>query len=294
MTTDELLTKKKQAFVSKRKPQIIRGTKLAPNAAIEDRYYREMQSLILQMTRTTRRRVLQLFKSETATEFFAMDESVSAQAKLITNQLTKKFVQLFSAEAQGMAEGFLKDSDRASSGALHESLKALSGGLSLKTTVLTGELREVISASITENVGLIKSIPQKYMAEMQGAVMRSITSGRGLQDLVPFFDRYEKITTRRARLIASDQTRKVYSALNAGRMEKLNLDKYEWLHSGGGVEPRRLHLHLAGKICSLKNPPVIQYAKGAQPEVRGKPGDLPGCKCTMRPVIDFGTEKGEK
>ena len=122
---------------------------------------------------------------------------------------------------------------------------------------------------------------------MTGAVMRSITTGKGVADLVPFFDRYEGITIRRARIIANDQTKKAYSNMNAIRMQKLGVDKYEWVHSSGGQEPRELHLHLNGSICSLKDPPIIQYAKGNQPEIRGKPGDLINCRCTMRPIIDF-------
>jgi hypothetical protein len=35
---------------------------------------------------------------------------------------------------------------------------------------------------VTENVGLIKSIPTQYLGGVQGAVMRSITTGNGMQD----------------------------------------------------------------------------------------------------------------
>jgi len=294
MTDEFTLTKKKQQRVEQRKPEILRGTKLAPNVGIEQKYYKDLEVLIIQMTRQCKREVLKFFRSDTAKEFYAADDSISSQARIITNQLTKKFSQLFADRAEGIATSMINSNDKASSSSLHQSLKELSGGLTLKTSVLTGDLKEVVKASITENVGLINSISTKYLTEMQGAVMRSITSGQGLADLVPFFERYEGITRRRAVFIATDQTRKVYGALNAGRMEKLDLDEYEWLHSAGGAEPRELHEALSGKVCSLKNPPIIQYAKGNQPQVRGKPGDLPGCKCTMRPVVTFAQMRGEK
>lgn len=284
----DLLTKKNQEWVAKRKPDMLRGTVLNYNAALYDQYSKALVALVLQMTNQCEREIIRYFKSDAAKEFFAQDESVASQSKILTNKLTEKFQQLFARKAQGLAEAMVSQADKASSASLHNSLKQLSGGLSLKTTVITGPMKEVMTASVAENVGLIKSISQKYMTDMQGAVMRSISTGNGLQDLVPFFEKHKGITIRRARFIASDQTKKAYSNLNEHRMQKLGLDKYEWIHSGGGAEPRELHLRLNGKICSLSDPPIIQYAKGNQPEVRGKPGDLPGCRCKMKPVIDFG------
>jgi uncharacterized protein with gpF-like domain len=73
-------------------------------------------------------------------------------------------------------------------------------------------------------------------------------------------------------------------------MDKLGIDKYEWLHSAGGQKPRQLHQHMSGKTYSLSNPPIIQQAKGSQPEVRGKPGDLINCRCRMVPIIQFEEE----
>jgi SPP1 gp7 family putative phage head morphogenesis protein len=289
----DILTKKKQEWADKRKPEILRGTKLSYNASLQDRYFRAINALVLQMAAECEKKVLRLFEAQKDNPVFATDDSIASQAKILTNQLTATFQQLFERRAQGLAESMVSQADRTSSANLHESLKTLSGGLSLKTTVLTGPLKEVMKASVTENVKLISSISQDYLTQMTGAVMRSITTGNGLQDLVPFFQRYKGVTIRRARLIANDQTKKVYGNLNAHRMQKLGLDKYEWLHSSGGAEPRELHQHLNGKICSLSDPPIIQYAKGNQPEVRGKPGDLINCRCTMRPVIDFNQNRDE-
>ena len=47
---------------------------------------------------------------------------------------------------------------------------------------------------MTENVGLIKSIPAQYLNGVQGAVMRSITTGNGMQDLVPYLQKHKGIT----------------------------------------------------------------------------------------------------
>lgn len=90
---------------------------------------------------------------------------------------------------------------------------------------------------------------------------------------------------RHARNVAMDQTRKVYSNVNAARMQALGVKKFEWVHTGGSQHPRKDHQELSGKVFSLDDLPVIGVMYGN--EVRGKPGDLPYCRCTMRPIVSF-------
>lgn len=295
MTTKKTLTlsKKRQDWVKQFKPTaVLQGTALNYNFAVSDRYARALVSLVKQMTAQTNREIISHFKTEHAEEFFSEDASISSSSRILTNSLMKKFNQLFAAKAPKLAVKMIDDSDKASSSALHESLKSLSGGMTLNTKVLTEQMGDIISASITENVSLIKSISSEYFTDVQGAVMRSITTGNGLADLIPFLKQHEGVTLRRATLIASDQTKKIFVNLNAARMKKLGVSRYKWIHSHGGQEPRKLHEQLAGNIFSLEDPPVIQYAKGSLPEVRGKPGDLINCRCRMQPVISF--DEGEE
>ncbi|KAF9396648.1 hypothetical protein CPC16_010967, partial [Podila verticillata] len=63
--------------------------------------------------------------------------------------------------------------------------------------------------------------------------MRSITSGNGLEDLIPFLQAQEGITRRRARNIALDQTRKAYNGFNRARCVGAGVTHGEWIHSGG-------------------------------------------------------------
>lgn len=293
--TDKILTKKRKAWVAKNRPNVIYGTALHTNAGVQERYARKLTQLIKQMTRQTRRDVLALFKTEASKKFFAMDANVGSEARKVTNSIAKRFNQLFARRSKGLAETFTKDTDRASSAAVYQSLKELSGGLSLKTKVITGPMKEVMTAQVAENVALIRSISVDYQNQIQGAVMRSITTGNGLEDLVPFLDKYEEMTVKRARLIASDQTKKAMGNLNAERMRKIGVTDYEWVHSAAAKEPRELHVQYDGQIFSLLKPPIIQYAKGSLPEVRGKPGDLINCFCTMRPIVKFddGEEDAE-
>lgn len=279
-----LLTKKRQQWVDTFKPsKVLRGTPLNYNAGDESRYVIELTALVKQMTAQTQKSVVKLFKTHHAQDGMAMDASVVSQARILMNSLTQKFEQLFGRKADPMATRMMDNTDKSSKSSLHSSLKELSGGLSLKTDVMTGPMKEVFSASVQENVGLIKSIPAQYLTEVQGAVMRSITTGQGLADLIPFLKSHEGMTIRRARNIALDQTRKAYNQLNKGRMAAVGIRKYEWLHTAGSQKPRQLHIQMSGNIYSLDDPPVIDDNTGE----RGIPGQAINCRCRMVPVIEF-------
>ncbi len=88
---------------------------------------------------------------------------------------------------------------------------------------------------------------------------------------------------RRANMIALDQTRKAMSNLSQGRLEKIGMKKYRWLHTGGSVEPRELHKRMSGNIYSWDAPPVIDEKTGE----RGHPATAINCRCVAIPVIDF-------
>lgn len=284
------LSKERREHLRRHSPKKIKGRPLHYSAAAAERYKYRLDSLILQMTRTTRRNIEHLFKQPTARAYFeAHDASISSQSKILVSEMKRRFQQLFDRRASALAGSMVDDAQRTSAQSLQSSLNALTGGLTIKTSMITPGMRDIMKASIAENVSLIKSIPSQYFTQIEGEVMRSITSGNGLQDLLPAMQKYEGITLRRAQLISRDQTKKVYSNLNASRLKNIGMDKYEWQHSAGDVEPRPLHLEYSGRVFSLSDPPVIQYAKGSLPEVRGKPGDLINCTCIMIPIIEFDT-----
>lgn len=279
----KILTKRKQAWVQKRKPEVLQGDPLNPSAAVGLRYAQNIVAQIEQMTQEVEREIKKLFDSDHAQEYFAEDATTSAQARILTNFLLKKFNGRFAKKAKPMAESFANQADKASSASVHSSIQKLSGGLSLPTSALTPDMKEILSATITENVGLIKSISQKYLTDVQGAVMRSITTQTGAVDLLPILLKSKEITLRRANLIALDQTRKAMGNLGKARMENIGIEEYKWLHTGGSDHPRHLHQKMSGNIYRFDNPPVIDERTGE----RGIPGQAIYCRCRMVPVIKF-------
>jgi SPP1 gp7 family putative phage head morphogenesis protein len=282
MPTKPLLTRKRETWAAARTgPQVFKGTKLNYNASSTDKYVQALAGLVKQMTAQTIREVTKLY--EIGATDSAMDANIASQARILTNKLTAKFDALFGRKAKTLAENMVNAADKNSKSALHSSLKTMSGGLSLKTNLLNQPLKTVITASVAENVALIKSIPAEFLQQVTGVVLRSITTGQGVADVIPALQKYEGVTLRRARNIALDQSRKAYNSINKERMQAVGLQRFEWVHSGGGQKPRELHIEMSGNIYSFDDLPIIDERSGE----RGIPGQAINCRCTMIPVVEF-------
>lgn len=274
------VVKKRKAWVDRFKVPLVKGTPLHVSEAIGARYAQRLTRLIDQMTREARRDIIASLR-ENLPEDSVQDASPANQVQIVFNALMKKWDQAFGRIASEYAWGFIDDVSKDSARKLDVSLKELSGDLTLDTSVLTGPLHDMIDASVKENIALIKRVPSKYFDQMQGEVMRSIQMGNGLQDLIPAFEKREVQVRNWAQNVALDQTRKAFNGINAGRMQALGMDEYEWIHGGGSNHPREYHRdELNGNIYKLSEPPIIDKRTGE----RGKPGQLPFCRCTMRPV----------
>lgn len=281
------LTAKRSAWAAKRtEAPSFRGDPLQHNAAVAVRYVGALSGLTAQMTAQVKREILRLYKTDAAASHFGQDATIASQSRILMSSLGARFNDLFAKKSKPLAESMVEGASKAGGSALHASLQKLSGGMSLKTSLNSPALGEITKAAIAENVSLIKSIAAEYLQKVEGAVMRSITTGNGLQDLIPALEAYEGQTHRRAKNIALDQTRKVYNSVNKGRMEALGVKKFMWHHSGGGAHPREDHVDMDGKVYSFDNLPIIDQRSGE----RGIPGQAPNCKCTMSPVFDFSKD----
>lgn len=276
------LTRRKQAWVGQFKPDLLRGTPIMPNISTAHRYYESMAALIERMTDDTEKQLVAFFKEPHAKEYFAQDASVASGLRIITNGLQSKYNGLFLTKSKPLAEKAAKEWDKNSAASVQSSIQKLAGGLTIGRLDATGDVGEILTATIAENVGLIKSIASKYLDEVQGAVMRSVTTGNGLEDLVPFLKKYKGVTLRRAHLIALDQTRKATAGLSLGRLLKVGVEEGTWRHSGGSDHPRKTHQAMSGKPFKLS-----EGLYDADLKRFVQPAELPYCRCFFIPQINF-------
>jgi uncharacterized protein with gpF-like domain len=147
---------------------------------------------------------------------------------------------------------------------------------------MTRGMQDAMNATIKENVALIKSIPQQYFLEVEGIVMRGFTKGRDLQLITEELQKRYGITSRRAANIARDQSNKLTATTEQARRVELGLFEAEWIHSGGGKEPRQSHVK-AGKEkrrfdvcegCLIDGEYIL-------------PGEKINCRCGSRVILPF-------
>ena len=276
-----------------------RGSVLTPNAAIEQEYAAAILTLIRRMSDETKKAMQAVFagerpslEPEVAMDAADVPTGVGTQARVALNALMDKYEPIFNRWAKKATQRMMDRTAKNSGVTLGLSLRQMSAAVRLDATKLSPRTQDIIRAGTAEATSLIKLIPAKYLTNVQGAVSRSITTGNGMADLVPFLEKQYQGNVKHARFVAHDQVRKAYNNVNASRMTDLGLRTYEWIHTGGAKEPRKLHEQLSGKVCSLDDPPYIGEMYG-QP-VYGKPGDLPGCRCRMRPILDFGDDEDDE
>ena len=218
-----------------------------PNVGTEIAYQAKLDALIGRMSRAVERAVRATWRAKPPV--LASDESSPAAFRALFGRLGQEWERKFSEFAQGESRKFagqaVGGADRAFAAALRKA------GFTVKFR-MTPAANEVMQATIAEQVGLIKSIPEQYLTQVQGAVMRSVQVGRDLGSLATELQDQFGVTKRRAALIARTQNNMATAAIVRARQDELGITKAVWLHSAGGRQPRRTHVANNGKVYDVQ------------------------------------------
>lgn len=209
----------------------------------------------------------------------AMDDIPADMLKKTIAELTKRWLRRFDKAADELAEYFALGVSKRTDQQFRAILKR--SGLSVDF-VMTKAQRDIAKATVQANVSLIKSIPQQYLGKVEGAVMRSVQTGRDVGGLVKELQAAHGVTRKRASLIARDQNNKATSSFNRARQQELGITQARWKHSFAGKEPRPSHLK-AGRDGVVYN-----IAEGWYDPDEGRniqPGELINCRCTSQSII---------
>src|SRR5699024_2966303 len=265
------LTKKREKWAQNRKNAKLVGKPLVYPASVSQQYERQLDALIKRMRREYERDIEKLYERFDA---LTMDDSIASQARIILNELGRKWEEIFNRASKDITDGFISRLDKFAKRDAARSLEELSGGLTINVPQWPGELQDKITAAVNSNVKLIRNIPEEYRLRIEGIVNRSIESGqKGSQSVFNELMKTGEMSEKRAKLIATDQTRKVTSAMATERMKAAGVERWRWVHSGGGKEPRELHLQLNGKEFRYDEEPPVIDTDGT----RGYPGQLINC-----------------
>jgi len=145
------------------------------------------------------------------------------------------------------------------------------------------ELNTVSRALIAENVNLIKKIPQQYLSDVEGIVLRGVSMGRNLKYIREELDKRYDITTKRANLIARDQLDKATQAIQRTRDKEIGITEGIWVHMPGQKTSRKTHIAMNGKQFKLEGDDKGLYDTDVKRNVI--PSELPACRCCYRAVL---------
>lgn len=249
-----------------------------PNAGIEAEYRRRLDALIREMAASVEYWLTSTYRQNTP-RIIAEDETPADALRRSMKDLSKRWLKRFDEMSTKLAEHFTQSVEKRSTAAMKKIMK--DGGWTVFFQI-TPAMRDVIDATVHENVALIKSIPQQYLSQVEGIVMRGVQNGRDLGVVSKELQERLGVTRRRAALISRDQNNKATASLSRARQLELGLDEAVWVHSGGGREPRPTHLK-AGREQTRYKISEGWYDTAVGHKIQ--PGELINCKCVGRPVI---------
>jgi len=185
------------ATTTPRRNEPLRGGVLNPNAAIEQQFTASILAMVRRMAEETKKTLLDVFADAAHDAMDAGERegaieghsNISSQARIAMNQLVERYEPLFARIAKKATKRMMDRTIQNSRVTLGASLREISASVSIDAKSMSPALLDVITASTNEAVGLIKIIPTNYLQKVQGAVMRSITTGNGLKDLTPFLEK---------------------------------------------------------------------------------------------------------
>jgi len=207
----------------------------------------------------------------------AQDEAPSIVLRRIIRALIRRWQKSWNDGADILARYFAQKVQFRTDAALKAALKQ--AGWAIKFT-MTPAMRDILQATIGANVGLIRTIPQQYLAQVEGAVMRAAQTGGDLKQLTDDIEKLRQVTRRRAAFIALDQINKATASMTQARQLSLGFKTAIWRHSHADKEPRPTHIGNDNKPFDLK----LGWFDPAEGK-RILPGQLIGCTCFHQVVL---------
>jgi SPP1 gp7 family putative phage head morphogenesis protein len=136
-------------------------------------------------------------------------------------------------------------------------------------------LKDFVQLFTESNVGLIKSIPDKFFGEIESMVREAAVTGLRPEDFADDIEERFGVSESKARLLARDQVSKFNGELTRIRQGRLGIISYFW-RSSKDERVRESHAAQEGQEYKWDDPP----------SETGHPGQDYQCRCTAEPNIE--------
>ena len=180
--------------------------------------------------------ILKEHYSNTANDSIANDSDIAGKVKSSFDDIIKKSEVTYK-PAEELSKSYVEKINSYNRSKIIKSVNtdkqdsSLFGRVDFLSMMDREGIKDAVSLAINENVGLIRSIPQQYLANIQKAVYANLTGNLGYKSLIDAINDCGHKETSRAQLIARDQTAKVNSSLDRIRSQNLGCVGYQWITS---------------------------------------------------------------
>jgi SPP1 gp7 family putative phage head morphogenesis protein len=257
------------------KPIVLKDVK--PNIGIQAWYKQQLESMLDQMFSSYSYFLKASSKKEynALESMFAQDASQSDEIRKMLKTLGVRWSKKYEAAAKIISESFVERGLKYNDSTFAKKLKDAGFTVDFKMSKV---MREAFEAQVQSNVGLIKSIQEKFHSDIEQRVWESVKVGGDVGAIAKGIEDTYGLTKKRARLIARDQNAKAHGLFEAVRRRELGLTKAIWVHSTAGKVPRESHVKANGKEYNIEEGMYIdgEYIF---------PGQKINCRCTSRAII---------
>lgn len=250
-----------------------------PSAAVAAWYTECLQTLTHEMARSMLLHVRAAWTAADPDIGFAHDESSTVILRRALDKWGRRSIKKFDRASREIAAAFADKSMRDFDGRFRRILRDAGFTVKFKPTP---QMVEAYRSVIESQVGLIRSIPQKFLTDVQTSVWSSVMKGSDMAGLEREIKKNYGVSWRRAAFIAADQTAKARATLEEARRSELGIVEAEWVHSGAGRMPRPEHVRW-GRQKKRYN--IKQGMWSTVDKQYVWPGTRPKCRCVSRSVF---------
>jgi len=249
-----------------------------PAAPLRAKYEARVVAVLLAMHRDLVKTVEREWRRDAPETVLLAQDKIPA--KVLRDAIARKgrdWLRRFDTLSDELAQYFATSIRSRCDRALMDMLKR--GGMTVKFT-MTPAMRDAYAAVVSENVGLIRSIAERHLGNVETLVMQSVSQGHDLGTLAKALEKTYGVSKRRAAFIARDQNSKATAVLQKVRHLELGITRAKWLHSAGGKHPREPHVRFSGKTYGIRE--GHDFGDGNGPVW---PGTAINCRCVAVPIV---------
>lgn len=248
------------------------------NAGHRSKYEARLAAEIDEMSRSIVYWLRAAYRADTpATVELAADASASSVLQAAFDKLRARWLRRFDELGPKLAEWFVEGSKARVDGTMQAELRKAGFTVKFKQTKA---MRDAYNAVVNENVGLIRSIAEQHLGQVETILNQSVQNGRDLAYMTDQLEKRTGVTRRRAAFIARDQNNKATAVMVRTRALQLGITKARWLHSSGGKQPRPEHKNFSGKVFDLAKGHDFHNGEGIV-----WPGTAINCRCVAVPIV---------